>query len=132
MMSLIGKWANRKTVCVLTNMEEPLGYAVGNSLEVIEAVKALKGDMPEDVKEVIVKIATEMLNLADEKSTSSENKKKVLEVINNGKAYEKFKELVEKQGGDVSYIENTEKFERAPIIAPVCMELQMMLFNLKN
>ncbi len=122
MMSLIGKWANRKTVCVLTNMEEPLGYAVGNSLEVIEAVKALKGDMPEDVKEVIVKIATEMLNLADEDSTSTENKKKVLEVINNGKAYEKFKELVGKQGGDVSYIENTEKFERAPIIAPVLSE----------
>lgn len=122
MMTLIGKWAKRKTVCVLTNMDEPLGYAVGNSLEVIEAVKALKGEMPKDVKSVVVKLATEMLNLAYKNSSSSDNKKKILEVIENGKAYEKFKELVQKQGGDVSYIEDTDKFEKAPIIAPVLCE----------
>ena len=122
MMVLIGKWAKRKTVCVLTNMDEPLGYAVGNSLEIVEAVKALKGDMAKDVKSVVVKLATEMLNLAHKKSKPADNRKKVLKVIESGKAYEKFKELVEKQGGDVSYIEDTEKFEKAPIIAPVLCE----------
>ena len=54
MMSLIGKWADRQTVCVITNMDEPLGFAVGNTLEVAEAVNALKGKMPDDVKEVVL------------------------------------------------------------------------------
>lgn len=122
MMTLIGKWAKRKTVCVLTNMDEPLGYSVGNTLEVVEAVKALKGEMSEDVKEVALNLSTQMMILSGKYSNVSECKKKILEVINNGKAYEKFKELVKKQGGDVSYIENLEKFEKAPIITPVLSE----------
>jgi pyrimidine-nucleoside phosphorylase len=119
MMSLIGKWANRKTVCVLTNMDEPLGFAVGNTLEVIEAVKFLKGIMPDDVKEVVLNLSMQMMYLSGKYPNMIENKNKVLEVIENGKAYEKFKELVAKQGGDVSYIEDLGKFEKAPIITPV-------------
>ena len=60
----IGKLAGRETVCVLTNMDEPLGYAVGNNLEIIEAIKFLKGDMPEDVKEVVLELGSYMMNLA--------------------------------------------------------------------
>lgn len=119
MMSLIGKWAERETVCVLTNMEEPLGYAVGNTLEVIEAVNFLKGVMPEDVKEVVLNLSMQIMYLSGKYPNMLENKDKVLEVIENGKAFEKFKELVVKQGGDISYIEDLGKFENAPIITPV-------------
>ena len=122
MMSLIGKWAERETICVLTNMDEPLGYAVGNNLEVVEAIHALKGNMAEDVKDVILNLAIQMMNLSGLYPNPLENKYKVMEVIENGKAFEKFRELVERQGGDVSYIDNPEKFEKAPIIMPVLAE----------
>ena len=59
----IGKLANRQTVCILTNMEEPLGHAVGNNLEVIEAIKFLKGDMPEDLKDVVFELGAYMIKL---------------------------------------------------------------------
>ena len=122
LMSLIGKNAGRETVCVLTNMDEPLGYVVGNSLEVIEAVNALKGNMADDVKEVILNLAMQMMKLSGKYPNMNENKAKIMEVIENGKALEKFKELVIKQNGDVSFIEDLEKFEKAPIIAPVLSE----------
>ena len=122
MMSLIGKWAERETVCVLTDMDEPLGFSVGNNLEVVEAIHALKGKMAEDVKDVILNLAIQMMNLSGLYPNPLENKYKVMEVIENGKAFEKFKELVARQGGDVSYLENPEKFEKAPIIMPVLAE----------
>ncbi len=122
MMTLIGKWAKRKTVCVLTNMDEPLGYSVGNTLEVVEATKALKGEMSKDVKEVVLNLCVQMMNLSGKYGSVADSKKKVLEVIDNGKAYEKFKQLVKRQGGDISYIENVDKFEKAPIITPILSE----------
>ena len=122
LMALIGKLAKRETICVLTNMDEPLGYTVGNSLEVVEAIHALKGNMAEDVKDVVLNMCIQMMNVSGLYPNPLENKYKVMEVIENGKAYEKFKELVVKQGGDVSYIENPEKFEKAPIIMPVLSE----------
>ena len=109
----IGKLAKRETVCVLTNMDEPLGYAVGNSLEVIEAVKFLKGEMPEDVKQVVLELGSYMMQLAGKGNDLAENKKQMLEKIENGKAYEKFLQLVKNQGGDVSYLEDIEKFTKA-------------------
>ena len=122
MMSLIGKWSKKKVICVLTNMDEPLGKNIGNSLEVIEAVNALKGKMAKDVKEVVLTISAYMLKLSGKYSSISEGKKKALEVIENGKALEKFKELVKSQGGDVSFINDLDKFEKAPIITPVVSE----------
>ena len=122
MMNLIGEWSKRETKCIITSMDEPLGYAVGNNLEIIEAVKALKGDMPEDVKEVVLTLGAYMIRLAKKGDNIVENKEKILKVINNGKAFKKFKELVEKQGGDISYIEDIEKFEKAKYIMPVLSE----------
>ena len=124
MMSLIGKWANRETVCVLTNMDEPLGHSVGNSLEVIEAIDALKGKMADDVKDVVLNICIQMARLSGKYPNVLEIKGKILEVIKNGKAFEKFKELVAKQGGDISYIEDPNKFEKAPIITPVISDFE--------
>ena len=122
LMALIGKLAERETICVLTDMNEPLGYSVGNNLEVVEAIHALKGNMAEDVKDVVLNMCIQMMNVSGLYPNPLENKYKVMEVIENGKAYEKFKELVERQGGDVSFIENPEKFEKAPIIMPVLAE----------
>ena len=115
----IGKLANRETVCVLTNMEEPLGYAVGNSLEVIEAIRFLKGDMPEDLKQVVLELGAYMMKLAGEGDNIEDNKEKLLGNIINQKAYNKFLELVKNQGGDISYIENTDKFPKAKYIEPI-------------
>ncbi len=115
----IGKLANRQTICILTNMDEPLGYNVGNSLEVIEAVNFLKGDMPEDLKQVVLNIGSYMLKLAGKGDNLEENKKKMLENIKNGKAYEKFKQLIENQGGEISFIENVENIPKAKFIEPI-------------
>ena len=118
----IGKLAGRETVAIITPMEEPLGRNVGNTLEVIEAVEALKGNITEDVKNVVLELGSNMLKLAEKGNNIEENKSKMLENISNGKALEKFKELVANQGGDISYIENTSKFEKAKYILPVTIE----------
>lgn len=118
-MKEIGNLANRETVCVLTNMDEPVGKAVGNTLEILETIKALKGEMPEDIKEIILGIGSYIIKLAGEGEDLEKNKEKILENINNGKAYNKFLELIKNQNGDIHYIENPEKFEKAKYIFPV-------------
>ena len=118
----IGKLANRETVCILTNMDEPLGYAVGNSLEVIEAIEFLKGNIIEDVKEVVLELGANMLKLAGIGQDIEQNKEVLMKNIKNGKAFEKFKELVQLQGGDVTYLEDVEKFQKAKYIEYVYSE----------
>ena len=121
-MKKIGELANKQTVCVITNMDEPLGKAVGNSLEVIEAIEALKGNMKEDVKEVVFTLGAYMIKLAGKGDNIEENKQKMQEQINNGKAFEKLKQLVQKQGGDISYLDNPKKFKQAKYILSVIAE----------
>ena len=115
----IGKLANKETVCVITNMDQPLGKMVGNTLEVIEAIEALKENMQEDVKSVILELGAYILKLDGKGNDIEENKKKIEEAIRTGKAYSKFIELVANQGGDISYIEDTNKFEKAKYKLPV-------------
>ena len=112
-MKQIGELAGKETVCIITSMEEPLGYSVGNTLEVIEATEALKGNIKEDVKEVLLALGSYMLKLAGKGDNIEENKKKIEQCIISNLAYEKFIELVEKQGGDSSYLKDTRKFEKA-------------------
>ena len=118
----IGKLAGRETVCVLSDMNEPLGYAVGNILEVIEAVRILKGEVIHDVEEVVLELGAYMIQLAGKGENIDKNKEKLKENLQNGKAYQKFLELVGNQGGDISYLENLEKFEKANVIEPVYSE----------
>ena len=115
----IGKLAKKETVCVLTNMDEPLGYAVGNNLEVIEAVNFLKGNMIDDLKKVVLELGAYMMKLAGRGNNIQENKERMIENIENGKAFDKFLELIKNQGGDISYIKNTDKFEKAKYIVSV-------------
>ena len=122
-MTKIGELAGKETKCVITDMNAPVGYAVGNTLEVIEAIEVLKGNiMPEDVKNIITELGGNMLLLANKVSSLEEGKNKILENILNGKAYNKFLELVKNQGGDISYIEDTNKFEKAKYIEPIIAE----------
>lgn len=113
LMIRIGNLCGKETVCVLTNMNEPIGYSIGNTLEVIEAAKALKGDMEADVKEIVETLGAYMLKLAGKGNDIEKNKEQIINNIKNGKAYEKFIELVESQNGDSSYIEDFNKFEKA-------------------
>ena len=112
----IGVLANRETVCVLTNMDEPLGYAIGNNLEVKEAVKFLKGIMPEDLKDVVFNLGAYMLKLSGLGNDLNQNKKKLEENILNGKGYNKFVQLVQNQNGDIAYLEDLDKFPKAKYI----------------
>ena len=122
-MVAIGNGAGRETVAMITDMNEPLGYAIGNNIEVIEAVDVLKGRGPEDLKEVCFALAGMMISLGSGEGSSSEELKNKLsyeegvalakEKITSGEAYEKFLQLVKNQGGDTTYIENTDKFEKA-------------------
>lgn len=118
-MKSIGKLAKKETICVITSMEEPLGEAVGNSLEVIEAIEALKGNIKEDVLEVVLTLGAYMIKLAGKGDNIEKNKQEMLEQVKNGKALEKFKELIQNQGGEVSHIDNPELFEKAKYILPV-------------
>lgn len=118
-MEKIGKLAERETVAVITNMDQPLGKYVGNTLEVIEAIEALNGHWQEDVKEVVLLLGANMIKLAGKGDDLEENKVKMLEQIENREALSKFKELVVKQGGDASYIEDLEKFPKAKYKLPV-------------
>ncbi len=118
-MNRIGKLATKETVCVITNMEEPLGYAIGNNLEVIEAVKFLKQDMPEDVKEVVLELGAYMIKLAGLGENIEENKQRILEKVRSGEAYQKLIELVKNQGGDTTYLDDTNQFAKAKYILEV-------------
>lgn len=119
LMIRIGELAGREVVCVLTKMDEPLGYSIGNNLEVIEAIKFLKGYMPKDLKDVVFELGANMIKLAGLGENLEENKLKIQENIVNGKGYEKFLQMVQNQGGDISYINNIDKFEKSKYIIPV-------------
>ena len=116
-MTAIGQRAGRKTVALITNMDIPLGRAVGNALEVKDAVKILKNEQKDELYEVSVALAAHMLSLVNSKDIY-ECEKMVRLAIENGSALEKLKEAVAAQGGDISYIDDTSKF----IDASVCIE----------
>lgn len=118
-MKNIGKLANKETVCVLTNMEEPVGFAVGNALEIIEVVDCLKGNIPEDVKEIILTLGSYIIKLSGKGDNLEENRQKIIAQIENGQALKKLIELVDNQGGDTSYIQDTNKFEKVKYIIEV-------------
>lgn len=111
-MVAIGNHAGKETVAILTGMEEPLGFAIGNNMEVKEAIEVLNGDGPEDVKEVSVVLAGMMLSLGLENVSHSQGKRMAKKALSSGQAFEKFKEMVQAQGGDIRYVEHPEFFER--------------------
>ena len=107
----IGKHLNRNTVAVLSDMSEPLGRAVGNSLEVKEAIASLHGKGPEDLMELCYTSGSIMLVQANVCKTREEARQRLHEVVENGEAFNKFLAMVKAQGGDPEYILHPEKFE---------------------
>lgn len=119
LMVSIGTNCGKNVTAVLTNMEEPLGYAVGNALEVIEAINTLKGNGPKDLLDLCLEIGSYQLTDANVFATREEAKQAMLLNIKNGKALEKFMEFVSAQGGDASYALDTNKFAQAKEIVEV-------------
>ena len=101
-MISIGKHCHKNTRATISSMSQPLGNAIGNSLEVIEAIETLKGNGPGDLRELCLNEGSEMLVQANLYPNKKEAYQALQEVMDNGKALEKFKEMVKAQGGDVS------------------------------
>ena len=106
----IGKNSSINTVAILSNMNEPLGNNIGNNLEVLEAIEVLKGNGPKDLKDICIELATYMVSIT-KNITYEEAKTKVTEVLNSGKALDKFYQLVKYQGGDISKLVHNSKYE---------------------
>lgn len=115
----IGKSLKKDVRAEVTDMEQPLGCAVGNNLEIKEVIETLHGNGPKDLTEICLSSGVLLLQMAKIYNNSEDARKALLENIKNGKAFEKFKEFVKAQGGDVSYIENPSKFKMAKNIVEV-------------
>ncbi len=115
----LGKKLNRKVVCVITDMNEPLGFSVGHNLEIKETITALKGKMSEDLSDVVETLGAIMISMANGNKSIEQNKQAIREVIQSGKAYEKFMIMVRNQHGDVRYIKEPEFFSKSKIVMPV-------------
>ena len=118
-MVSIGNNLGRDTRAILTDMDQPLGHAVGNALEVKEAIDTLKGHGPKDLVELCLEAGAIMLEQAGVYQDHDEAIKALKESLENGDAFNKLKEMIEWQGGDVSYIEHPEKFPLAKHIVEV-------------
>jgi len=119
LMVKIGQLAGRKVVALLSDMNQPLGNAVGNALEVREAIDMLHGGGPEDYREHCLHVSAHMLVLGERAKNLEEARKMAEESVSNGSAFEKLRTLVRAQGGDVSYVDDPEKFPKAKYIEVV-------------
>ena len=106
----IGKKLKKNVKAEITDMNQPLGKAVGNSLEIKEVIETLKGNGPKDLEDICLSSGAILLVQAELFKNTEDARKALVENIKNGKAFEKFKEFVKAQGGDVEYIDHPEKF----------------------
>ena len=118
-MVQLGKNYGRETIAVITNMDQPLGNAIGNALEVKEAIETLRGNGPDDLFELCLVLGAKLLVMAKKTDTEEEAKDMLLEAVNSGEAYRKLLELVELQSGDITVIENTDLLPKAEHILEV-------------
>lgn len=118
-MVSIGNSYGRKTIALVTNMDEPLGKAVGNALEVKEAIETLKGNGPDDLFELCLVLGSKLLVLAQKSKDEIEARAMLIDAVNTGKAFEKLVEMVRHQGGDISYVENPDLLPKAKYIVEV-------------
>ncbi len=119
MMEKIGELAGRKTICLLSDMNQPLGWAVGNALEVAEAIDALHGGGPPDLREHCLHVSAHMLLIGQRAASLEEGRRMARRAVQDGTAFGKFRELVEAQGGDVTYVDQPERLPRAALVESV-------------
>ncbi|NIK75156.1 pyrimidine-nucleoside phosphorylase [Paenibacillus castaneae] len=118
-MVSIGNNVGRKTMAVISDMSQPLGLAIGNALEVKEAIDTLQGKGPKDLEELCLALGRQMVFLANKASSLEEAEEMLKEVIRNGKALEKFKQFIANQGGDASVVDHPEKLPQASYLIEV-------------
>ena len=122
LMVSLGKKFGRNTKAIITSMNEPLGDAIGNSLEVIEAINILKGKKSGHLKDIALRIGSKLMIMEGIAKSEDEAIKVLEQKISDGSAIEKFKEMVELQGGDSSYIDDTDKLKKSTIIKEIKSE----------
>lgn len=115
----IGRLAGRETVALLSDMNQPLGYAVGNALEVAEAIDTLHGTGPQDFREHCLHVTAHMLVLGKRARDLNEGRRMAEKSLADGSAYEKFRMLVTAQGGDVSFVDDPAKLPKASLVEVV-------------
>ena len=121
-MVRIGKGAGRNVTALITDMDQPLGYAVGNALEVIEAINTLKGEGPEDLTNLVLNLGTYMVLAARDDLDKETVRKELERVIRDGSALDKMAEFVKAQGGDPDAVYNTDKLKVSDTITEVCTD----------
>ncbi|QKH06883.1 pyrimidine-nucleoside phosphorylase [Bacillus cereus] len=129
-MVRIGNNVGRQTMAVISDMSQPLGFAIGNALEVKEAIDTLKGEGPEDLTELVLVLGSQMVVLAKKANTLEEAREMLIEVMKNGKATEKFKEFLSNQGGDSSIVDNPEKMPQAKYVIDVPAKTAGVISNI--
>lgn len=112
-MVRIGNHVGRKTIAIISDMSQPLGFAIGNALEVKEAIETLQGKGPKDLTELVLTLGSQMVILAGKAKTTEEAKEMLLDAIHSGKALDKFKEFLANQGGDASIVDDLTKLPQA-------------------
>ncbi|MCK4240261.1 MAG: thymidine phosphorylase, partial [Candidatus Atribacteria bacterium] len=116
----IGLELEKETVAIVSNMDEPLGFAIGNSLEVKEAIEVLKNKGPEDLRNLCLVLGSYMLKSGGVVKTPEEGRNKLIKIIEEGKAFNKFKEIVMAQGGNLRVVENPELLP----LAKYCLKIK--------
>jgi pyrimidine-nucleoside phosphorylase len=112
----IGNNVGRKTMAVISDMSQPLGFAIGNALEVKEAIDTLRGEGPKDLTELCMALGSHMVYLANKASSLEEARQKLEEVVNNGSALESFKTFLQSQGGDASVVDDPDTLPKAKYV----------------
>ena len=128
----IGKGANRKVRVVLSNMDEPLGHAVGNANEIIEAIEFLKGNYADDLKEVVYTIASLALKEKGEVKELEEAKEKIDKVINDGSALKILSEFIEESGGNKELVNNYDLLPKAKFVMEIFSEKEGYIKKIKT
>ncbi|MCL1631414.1 pyrimidine-nucleoside phosphorylase [Sporolactobacillus sp. CPB3-1] len=112
-MVRIGIRVGRKTAAVITDMSQPLGFAIGNALEVKEAIDTLRGHGPEDLKELVLELGSRMVVFAERAKTRQEARLLLEQALDQGRAFDKFRQFIENQGGDPSVADHPERLPQA-------------------
>ncbi len=130
LMVEIGNSVGRKTVAHVTNMDEPLGLAIGNSLEVVEAIDVLKGNGSKDLLDVCMVLGADMLTIAGVAKDTDEAKEMLKEALTSGKALDKFKEFLSAQGGDARIVDDLKLLPQAKYVESWCAEEDLYIKDL--
>jgi pyrimidine-nucleoside phosphorylase len=118
-MVAIGQEAGRQTVALISDMNQPLGQAIGNALEVKEAIATLQGNGPADFWAHCLEVAAHMVQLAGKTADLDEAKEMVTAVRDNGQGWAKFRQMVAAQGGDVTQLEQPDQLPQAELVEPI-------------